>query len=267
MKKASESSLVKALPVTPATAKLLEAATTIQLSPDATEAAFLARQLVQCTLPHRDPGDTSLWTRTSGDLTIVIARTQVNLRTGKPVGYSYGTLPRLLLLWINPEAVRNKSRRLELGNSLSKFMRELGLDYKNGTGPRGDARRLREQMNRLFAASISFQAANGRGRGWLEMKVAPKGVIWWDAKQPGQDNLTIYGEAGLNSGKTSLGRLLQPQFLLICARLESFEAPLLRSISIRGQRIGHSLPEAPMYTSWHDLQKQLGAEYGELKGV
>lgn len=42
--------------LTPAQAKLLDAAANIHQNPDATEAAYMARQLVQCTLPHRDPG-------------------------------------------------------------------------------------------------------------------------------------------------------------------------------------------------------------------
>lgn len=35
--------------------KLLDAAVEIRQSPDAVERAYMARQLVQCTLPHSDP--------------------------------------------------------------------------------------------------------------------------------------------------------------------------------------------------------------------
>jgi hypothetical protein len=42
--------------LTPALEKLLDAATAIRNEPDAAEAAFMARQLVQCTLPHFNPG-------------------------------------------------------------------------------------------------------------------------------------------------------------------------------------------------------------------
>ena len=44
----------------------------------------------------------------------------------KMIGYPYGTLPRLLLFWITREALRTNSPRIELGNSLAKFMEELG---------------------------------------------------------------------------------------------------------------------------------------------
>ncbi len=40
--------------------------------PTDSDRAFLARQLVQATLPHSDPGDVPVWTRTNGRLTLVV---------------------------------------------------------------------------------------------------------------------------------------------------------------------------------------------------
>ena len=42
----------------------------------------------------------------------------------------FGNLPRLMLAWISTEAVQTQSRELVLGNSLSEFMRALGI-YSN----------------------------------------------------------------------------------------------------------------------------------------
>ena len=96
--------------------EIIDAATLIkECWPDASDLAFMAKHLVQVTLPHRDPGDVPFWSRTNGDLTLVIARTQVNEEANQLIGYPYGTIPRLLLYWITREAVRSKSRRLELG--------------------------------------------------------------------------------------------------------------------------------------------------------
>ena len=156
--------------------------------PLSSELSFMAKHLVQVTLPHRDPGDVSLWTRTNGDLTLVIARTGVD-EEGKPIGYPYGTIPRLLLYWITSEAVRTKCRHLELGHSLADFMRQVGLSPETGRGKRGDARRLKDQMMRLFAASISFQqkrrTQTGVGQRTLGMLVAPRRELWWDPRELG----------------------------------------------------------------------------------
>jgi hypothetical protein len=43
-------------PLTRAQGKLLDAGAEIAQSPDAIELAYLARELVQCTLPHSNPG-------------------------------------------------------------------------------------------------------------------------------------------------------------------------------------------------------------------
>jgi hypothetical protein len=41
-------------------------------TPTDRDRAFMARQLVQVTLPHRDPGKVEAWQRTNGNLTLVI---------------------------------------------------------------------------------------------------------------------------------------------------------------------------------------------------
>lgn len=85
--------------VSPPTAdRLLDAAVEISQAPNAVDKAFMARQLVQCTLPHSDPGDTPIWTRVNGNTTLVI-RPDFDRVTKKPL-YPYGTVPRLLLLWM-----------------------------------------------------------------------------------------------------------------------------------------------------------------------
>ena len=64
--------LAKSLILTPAQENLLNAAADIRQDPDAAEAAYMARQLVQCTLPHSNPGDVPAWGRTNGSLTLGI---------------------------------------------------------------------------------------------------------------------------------------------------------------------------------------------------
>jgi hypothetical protein len=91
------------------------------------DAAYLPRELVQVTLPHKNPGNIPLWKRSNGTLAVGI-QPGMNIATAESYGYPYGTVPRLLLFWITTEAVRTKSPRLQLGNSLRGFMAELGLN-------------------------------------------------------------------------------------------------------------------------------------------
>lgn len=163
-----------------------------QRQPLSTDLSFIAKHLVQVTLPHTDPGEVPLWTRTNGDLTLVIARTAVD-PAGTPIGYPYGTIPRLLLYWITREAIRSRSRRLELGHNLSQFMREVGLNPETGRGKRGDAQRLKDQMIRLFSSSISFQYTrtlnDAVSQRTLGMLIAPRRELWWDPRSVDQSSL------------------------------------------------------------------------------
>ena len=179
--------------LTSAQRKLIESSVLILgTAADAKDAAYVARELVQASLPHSNPGDIPLWTRRNGDVTLAI-QPGMNIRTGKSYGFPYGTIPRLLLFWITTEAVRVRDRRLELGHSLNGFMAELGLNPDTGGGKRGDAKRLRDQMERLFRSRFSlerYEAKEGQANsGWLDMQVAPKGQLWWSEKQPDQGAL------------------------------------------------------------------------------
>ena len=51
------------------------------------------------------------------------------------------------MAWVSTEAVRTRSRVLVLGDSLSEFMRSLGIYSSDGKA----YTRLRNQMDRLFS--------------------------------------------------------------------------------------------------------------------
>lgn len=166
--------------------KLAAAAAEIIAQPDQADAAYLARELVQCTLPHRDPGNVAVWVRRNGNYALGL-QPGTDLKTKQTIGLPYGSIPRLILLWIVTEAIRTKSREIKLGNTLNEFLREIGLDPRTGGGKRSDAKRLRDQMMRLFRCRISFEySEESRRQSWLDMQVAPKGEFWWDFKDPGQ---------------------------------------------------------------------------------
>ena len=163
---------------------------TITEAPGEVERGYVAKWLVVCTLPHRDPKRGS-YTRKNGDSSLSI---QTGLDAdGNEIGLPYGALVRLLLFWIISEANRTKSRTLNLGDSINAFLRLVGLDPKTGNGKRGDMKRLREQMNRLFQCRISFKRTESgeqrKGISWLNMDVAPKGELWWDVHSPEQATL------------------------------------------------------------------------------
>lgn len=249
--------------ISPQKMKLISVAGDLRLDPDKINAAFMARQLVQATLPHKNPGDVPVWSRTNGTLTLSI-QPGMDTKKKKSIGYPYGTLPRLLLFWITTEAVRTNNTRIELGESLSNFMEKLGLDSSRG-GKRSDARRLREQMIRLFQSTISFdQSTNGK-KAWLNMQIAPKGVLWWDEKQPQQS--TLWG-SWIQLGEDFFNAITASPVPVDIRALKGLKnSPLALDLyawatytAYQTQQVGKERS-----ISWELMHEQFGAEYSDVK--
>ena len=94
----------------------------------------------------------------------------------------YGTLPRLLLALVCTEAVRTQSPELVLGDSLSEFMRRLGI-YSTSGGTTGGRTRLRNQMRRLFGCMVSLTYADASGEATLNAPIARLTEFWWSERQ------------------------------------------------------------------------------------
>jgi hypothetical protein len=110
----------------------------------------MPRLLIQTTLPQGRPQCHEL-ERTNG-------RVRLKLKAPHSIGLPYGSYPRLILAWLNTEALRTKRPELHLGPTLSSFMHKL--DLTPITGKRGTARRLCDQLHRLLSTSIRCANSN-----------------------------------------------------------------------------------------------------------
>lgn len=258
---------VEAGVITPAQEKFIDACEEIRKHPGEGDPAFMARQLVQCTLPHTDPGNIPRWMRRNGSLSLVI-QPGWDATTDSAIGYPYGTIPRLLLFWINTEAVKTHSRRLNLGNNLAQFLREIGLDPNTGRGKRGDATRLREQMTRLFYAKISFQQSqnvtSGIPQRWMNMDVAPEGELWWDPKRPEQNTLwNSWIELGEKFFQAIIASPVPCDMRALRALKRSpLALDLYSLLNYRGFVTAES--GKSQFIAWQLLMTQLGAEYEDI---
>lgn len=146
---------------------------------DAKEAGafgYMARALVQATMPHSRVEGTEFNRKNGMFRLTMLARSEV--------GLPYGSLPRLLMAWLTTEAVRTKKREIVLGHTLSEFMAQLDLVPTGGRW--GSITRLREQMKKLFAASISCTYDDGKRWAMQDVKPVSQADLWWDPKTPQQ---------------------------------------------------------------------------------
>jgi hypothetical protein len=140
---------------------------------------YMARALVQATLPHSRP-EGNEFERRNGAFTLVM------LAPSK-VGLPYGVIPRLMLAWMTTEVVRSKSRDLVLGDSMSDFMRQLDMMPTGGRW--GSITRLREQSRRLFTTSVSCVYEGRDESGEAGFRIADRHMLWWDPRSPEQQSL------------------------------------------------------------------------------
>lgn len=250
--------------------QLIEAATAIFQTPeDEREIAFLARQLIQATLPHRNPpGNPPEWFRTNGDLTLSIRpayRTDPHSKERVCVGYPYGSIPRLLLFWITTEAIRTGNRKLELGASLKAFMETIGLSTKTGGGKRSNVIGLKNQMERLFKASISFEYSTDAQTSWLDMNVAPKGQLWFDPTDPEQDTLF---DSWIELGESFFDSITSAPVPLDMEAIRALKrSPLALDLYAwlvyRAYIVTQK--DKPVFVGWNTLRNQLGCEIGRAR--
>ena len=134
--------------------------------------AYLARLLALCSLPRTNPGNRKEYVRTNGPFTLA-------LTAGFDNKLPYGYIARLLLAWVCTEAVRTQSQDLTLGKTLSDFMRVVGID------PAGASyARVRDQMRRLFACSITLVCKDAIGCSRVSSYVADRHEFWWNHVNP-----------------------------------------------------------------------------------
>jgi hypothetical protein len=245
--------------------RIVHAAAEIAMDgPTAADKAFLARQLVQTTLPHTDPGEVPVWSRSNGNVTLLVQ--QGYKANGEGVGHPYGTIPRLLMYWMTTEAVRTKTPRLVLGDSLASFMEQLGLDSRGG-GVRSDRVRLEQQMRRLFAARISFEGTldeDGMSGEVVEyMPIARRTVFWWNTQDPSQKALwesyieldsEFFSAITANPVPVDLRALRAIKRSPLALDLYS----LLTYQAFRASKVGK-----PFFMTWKQMQTALGTSYAE----
>lgn len=167
--------------MTPSVERLINDALAIE-SESALEAGalgFMARAMVQATLPHKKV-DGNEFERKNGNFTL-------SLMAPSKIGLPYGSVPRLLLAWVTTEAVKTRTRELELGDSMAAFMGELGMSPTGGA--RGDITRLKNQTRRLFASTVSASYEDSTKVADMGYRLADESVLWWDAKSPEQAGL------------------------------------------------------------------------------
>ena len=150
--------------------------------------SYYSPELIQATLPHTDP-KTPVWVRKNGDFALIVASGYDT--EAQPYGIPYGAFPRLVLAHIITQVIAKHDRRVELSSRFGAFLKEIGYTG-NHWGNSPSAKRIKDQLDRLLNARITFEYKEGdkfKGRHAVQnVDIAPKFDLWWDFKEPEQDS-------------------------------------------------------------------------------
>ena len=207
---------------------------------------FMARLLTLCSLPRTNPGNRLQYKRVNGPYTLIMTATGDHK-------LPYGTLPRLLMAWLSTEAVRTQSREISLGDSLSEFMRTLGIYSSDGKA----YTRLRDQMDRLFHSSVELTYEHQQVRRFVASRVVDRGEFWWDPKRP--DDRSLW-DSKIELGEKFFNEVINRPVPLNMNALAALKRSALgldfylwlvyRTFALR----------APLRLSWPTLYSQFGAD-------
>ena len=210
---------------------------------------FMARLMALCSLPRTNPGDRLQYKRINGPYKLIMI-------AGGDNKLPFGNIPRLLLAWLCTEAVRTQKRELILGNSLSVFMRKLGMEDRSGSA-RGDRTRLRNQMKRLFHCQIELIYECEHGEQFMASRIADRGELWWDPKRPEEP---VLWESKIELGEKFFNEIIRHPVPLDMNTLKALKRSSLgldwymwlayRTFALR----------APLRLSWRQLYRQFGVD-------
>jgi hypothetical protein len=117
---------------------------------------------ILCTiyLPHRRTEPDEAWQRSNGEGAVLMIQPTRD-EEGRCYGVPYGSTGRLMMIYLQNEAYRNRSRRVELGRSMHAWLRAMGCD-SSGKGYRA----AKEQALRIERSliSVSYTGSNGKER-------------------------------------------------------------------------------------------------------
>ena len=207
---------------------------------------FMARTVALCSLPRTNPGNRLLYKRVNGPFTLY-------MQAGPEYKLPFGHLPRLLMAWISTEAVQTQSRVLILGDSLSDFMRALGIYSSDGKA----YTRLRNQMERLFNAHVRLVYEDEHGKQFVSSAIADRGEFWWDPKRP---NERVLWDSKIELGEKFFNEIINHPVPLDMNTLTAMKrSPLGLDLYMWVAYRTFTL-NRPMRLSWPRLYQQFGAD-------
>lgn len=211
----------------------------------------------QCALPHRRLPDDQPWEIAADKVRLVV---EPGRRPSGPdgdgplefLGVPFGSHARLILLYLQTEALRTGSREVELGQSLREWLGRIGVSVGGRTG-----KLVKDQAERISRCRLTFHLHSGRSAGLISQSIVDRALFVEDREER-------QGRLSLETAKLSEGFFEQ-----LRRHPVPLEEAAIRAINNNPAALDcylwlayrlHSL-DAPRLVTWKALKGQFGAGF------
>jgi hypothetical protein len=237
--------------------RVIQAAVNIKQD-DLAKITYQHSVLCQTCMPYKNPGaEVTAWNRNQGNISLRIRAGEIQDRqTGewKTMGLPFGPKPRLIMAYLNGEAIRTKSPVIEVQDSLTAFIKRIGLDT-NGR----NLRTIRDQLGRLSCAEIKmamhfdnrYKQAQGHIVKDFELwfpKHEKQRVFWNTTVTLSSDYFKSLSEHAVPLDERAIGAL-------------AHSALALDMYSWMAQRLHRVHEKEAGFVAWKNLKDQFGPDY------
>lgn len=219
---------------------------------------FLYSGWCQAALPHKRLADDAGWQITGEQVTLVVEPGMRPTASGKPepVGVPYGSRARLIMLYLQSEAIRTQSRDVELGRSLRNWLTRMGIPL-GGKSVDG----VREQAERISRCRLTLQVQMGKKTGLVNQNIVDTAIFLDSSGTHGQTTLF-----------TETARLSEGFYDQLTRHSVPLEEAAIRAINNNSMALDvyawlayrlHVL-DKPLPVSWLALKGQFGNGFGRI---
>jgi hypothetical protein len=213
----------------------------------------------QCALPHKRLADDATWGIAAERIKLMVEpgrRPVGNGTASEFVGVPFGSHARLILLYLQTEALRTGRREVELGGSLREWLGRIGVSVGGMTG-----RSVRDQAERISRCRLTFHLnTGGRTAGLVNQSIVDR-ALFIEEGSGRQGRLTLE-TAKLSEGFFDQLKKHPVPLEEAAIRALSNNAPALDCYLWLAYRL-HALSSDRLVT-WQALKGQFGTAFKEL---
>jgi len=210
--------------------------------------------------PHKRLADEAAWEKTGHNVSLLIEPGRIKTGVGPAqfAGVPYGARARIIMIYLQTQAVRTESREVQLGRSMRNWMARMGVTVGGET-----ARALRDQARRISTCHIRFfwsatDSTGRRGNGFTNGSIVKDGFFFREEADDEQG--TLFEDVVTLDDAFYTALRAHPVPLLESAIQALKEKSLSLDIYIWLAYRLHSL-KAPTTLSWTAITAQFGAGF------